>query len=988
MTAIDRTAYPRFGKRWTADELHERYGLSEGELTLVAGHTIGDAQRLTFATMLKTRQQLGCFASLQDVPRQITEHLAEQLGLTAATSLLVAAVQKKTRFRYRKAIRRQLGSRSFAEGGRVCVESAVAEAVVTMSDPADLINVAIERLVRAGIELPSFGTLDRIVGRMRQENHAQLYARIAQRLTAEHRAVLDGFLQLPVEERITGFAKLKQAPGPPTLNRVAEWASRLAWLTSLLDPAPFLEDIPHTKIRQFAAEAHAHAIGDMRGIRGHARRHTLLLCLLQRTQAATRDELALMFLRRMRRIRKAATDRLLMLQEQHRKLEAALIAVLGRVISSAKSATSDRCLGRQVRDILTDQGGIEVLGAHYETVSACLRNNELPFLWPAHAPKRAVLFQALEQLEPEAATQDRRLLDAFDVVRANRHTRRDELAVEVDLGFASQRWQTFVRKRTKAGDHVDRRALEVCVLVHLADALECGDLYVAGSEAYADYRAQLLPWDRCQARVHDYCRALGLPSNGRDLVGSLQEHLGRAAADTDAAFPDNTELSIDRQGKPHLKQLGRTPLPAGLHAFEQEIRRRMPERDLLDILKRAEHWASYTRHFGPPSGMEPKLSQAVKRYLFTVFGYGCNLGASQTARHAPDAVNRQTLRRINSQHINTAKLEAAMADVIGEYGRFALPELWGDGRAAIADGTHIPLRENNLLGERHIRYGGYGGIAYHHIANNYIALFTSFIPCGVWEAVHILDGLLRNRSDIQPDTGHADTHGQSETVFGLAYLMGIQLMPRMRNWDDVAFYRPHETTAYEHIDALFTRDVDWTLIETHWQDMMQVVLSIQAGTVLPSMLLRKLGNHNRKNRLFRAFRELGRVARTRFLLRYISVPEVRRGIRAETTKIEAFNDFLDWVSFGGPIIKSGDPVEQEKQLKYMNLVANAIMLSNVADLTDVVVDMAEHGHQVTPELVARLSPYTREHIRRFGRYILDMDDLPESLAPKALPFAA
>ena len=115
---------------------------------------------------------------------------------------------------------------------------------------------------------------------------------------------------------------------------------------------------------------------------------------------------------------------------------------------------------------------------------------------------------------------------------------------------------------------------------------------------------------------------------------------------------------------------------------------------------------------------------------------------------------------------------------------------------------------------------------------------------------------------------------------------------------------------------------------------------------------------------------------------------MRRGIRAETTKIEAFNDFLDWVAFGGPTIKSGDPVEQEKQLKYMNLVANAIMLSNVADLTDVVVDMAEHGHQVTPELVARLSPYSREHIRRFGRYILDMDDLPEPLAPKALPFAA
>jgi hypothetical protein len=40
---------------------------------------------------------------------------------------------------------------------------------------------------------------------------------------------------------------------------------------------------------------------------------------------------------------------------------------------------------------------------------------------------------------------------------------------------------------------------------------------------------------------------------------------------------------------------------------------------------------------------------------------------------------------------------------------------------------------------------------------------------------------------------------------------------------------------------------------------------------------------------------------------------------------EAYNDFLDWVCFGGPVVKSGDPVEQEKQLKYASLVANAVM---------------------------------------------------------------
>jgi len=108
---------------------------------------------------------------------------------------------------------------------------------------------------------------------------------------------------------------------------------------------------------------------------------------------------------------------------------------------------------------------------------------------------------------------------------------------------------------------------------------------------------------------------------------------------------------------------------------------------------------------------------------------------------------------------------------------------------------------------------------------------------------------------------------------------------------------------------------------------------------MPSMLLRKLGTYNRKSLLYRAFRELGRVERTLFLLRFISSAEVRRVIRAETTKIETYNDFLDWVCFGSPVVRSGDLVEQEKQLtKYASLVANAVMLSNVADLTDVLSD--------------------------------------------------
>ena len=338
--------------------------------------------------------------------------------------------------------------------------------------------------------------------------------------------------------------------------------------------------------------------------------------------------------------------------------------------------------------------------------------------------------------------------------------------------------------------------------------------------------------------------------------------------------------------------------------------------------------------------------------------------------------------RINDQHVTTDKLDKALRDIINEYARFQLPFVWGTGKAAIADGTHYELYENNLLGERHIRYGGYGGIAYHHISDTYIALFSHFIACGVWEAVYILDGLLKNKSVLQPDTVHADTQGQSEVVFGLAHLLGIQLMPRMRNWDKVTMYRPDPNLIFEHIDAWFTRYVNWNLIEEYWQYLMQVVLSIHKGKVLPSWLLQKLTTNSPKNKLYRAFRELGVVIRTMFLLEFVSNSPLRRQIRAATTKIEAYNGFSQWIRFGGDgILKPRDPVEHEKSIKYKDLIANAIMLQNVVDMTDALHDIVQEGHVVTSEMVATLSPYLTKHIKRFGEYVIDTKTIPPPLQP-------
>ena len=192
------------------------------------------------------------------------------------------------------------------------------------------------------------------------------------------------------------------------------------------------------------------------------------------------------------------------MREQHREIEETLIGVFGQVLETAQNEEAaaapedaparDAAFGREVRELLVQQGGVAALAEQCQAVSAWHRNNDLPLLWPIHAKHRALLFRLLDLVEIRSATQVRNLLDALAAVSRHRHARRDEVEAGFDLGFASQRWQVFVTKRRRSGPVTfNRRALEVCVFVHLADALGTGDLFVVGSETFADYRAQLLP---------------------------------------------------------------------------------------------------------------------------------------------------------------------------------------------------------------------------------------------------------------------------------------------------------------------------------------------------------------------------------------------------------------------------------------------------------------------------------------------------------------
>jgi len=326
---------------------------------------------------------------------------------------------------------------------------------------------------------------------------------------------------------------------------------------------------------------------------------------------------------------------------------------------------------------------------------------------------------------------------------------------------------------------------------------------------------------------------------------------------------------------------------------------------------------------------------------------GTNLGPAQAARHLEGSITAHMLSFTNQRHVTVEKLEAARAELVELYLTLDLPKLWGNGKTVAADGTQYDFYDNNLVVGYHFRYRKLGAVAYRHVADNYIAVFCHFIPPGIWEAVYVIEGLLKQRFSVQADTVCSDTQGQSATVFAFTHLLGIHLLPRIRNWKDLNFCRPDGKKRYRHIDQLFGGTVDWKLIRAHWKDLMQVALSIPAGKISSAALLRKLGHESRQNKLCQAAHELGSAVRTLFLLNWISNGAMRQGVTATTNKVECYHGFTKWLSFGGEVIAENDPDEQQKHVRYNDLLASAVILQNAIDMTRIVEELKREGWKIS-----------------------------------------
>jgi Domain of unknown function (DUF4158) len=115
--------------------------------------------RIAFLVLLKTFQRFGYFLPLHKAPRQIAEHISMIYGVHYEAMEWEAYDGSGARHRHIARICDYLGVRHFDETARRILSRTIQQAAFLREDLVDIINIAIEELVRRRYELPAFRTL-------------------------------------------------------------------------------------------------------------------------------------------------------------------------------------------------------------------------------------------------------------------------------------------------------------------------------------------------------------------------------------------------------------------------------------------------------------------------------------------------------------------------------------------------------------------------------------------------------------------------------------------------------------------------------------------------------------------------------------------------------------------------------------------------------------------------------------------------------------
>ncbi len=432
MTAIERTAYPRFKRILSAKDLEEVYTPTPQERFLALRSTKGAVAEAGFLVLLKTHQRLGRFIPLSEVPFAILNHIVKIVDPNLNVSDLETYDTSGTRQHHVPLIRAARQLKSYSPAARTCALKAMISVARTKEDVADLINVALESLAKECFELPPFATLDKAAHHVRAITTRRLYRQVVAQLDDPARTALEQLFVVPPGAFISPWELLKQEPASPTLMHMRSLIDHLFAISEqrrLLPPHLFAE-IAEGKVKQFASEARALDAMEMKDLEPH-KRLALAAAFVLIQSAGALDDLAEMFIKRMLAIHQKAKEALERYRADHQARTDALVGTLrDLVVAYRKEGTMDERMA--VMDTVIGNKASEVLQSCEEHL-AHVGNNTQQYLWPFYRQHRAQLFRLLDVLKLRSSSQDRSLEETVHFLKRNAQSKGEWLITATTL---------------------------------------------------------------------------------------------------------------------------------------------------------------------------------------------------------------------------------------------------------------------------------------------------------------------------------------------------------------------------------------------------------------------------------------------------------------------------------------------------------------------------------------------------------------------------
>ena len=109
------------------------------------------------------------------------------------------------------------------------------------------------------------------------------------------------------------------------------------------------------------------------------------------------------------------------------------------------------------------------------------------------------------------------------------------------------------------------------------------------------------------------------------------------------------------------------------------------------------------------------------------------------------------------------------------------------------------------------------------------------------EVAAMIEGVIRHCTEMSIDRQYVDSHGQSEVAFAFCHLLRFDLLPRLKAIHIQRLYRPESgrPEAYEHLQPILTRPIDWDLIRRQYDQMVKYATALRLGTAETEAILRR-----------------------------------------------------------------------------------------------------------------------------------------------------